>query len=155
AVEGVAAPTGDEQVRPAIVVVVADGNSVPVAAGKPGDPRGVGGVFERAVAPIVEEPVTTRGTGILAVTIPSLEGRGTGRERPAWATVDTDPAVAVVVEEAPPAAHQTGDLGEGGRAVVEREPEARSLSVVAELKPRRATCRRLIRGPARRIGPPS
>src|SRR6185437_15720153 len=57
AIERVGAPAGDEEVRVAIVVDVADGDAVAVAAGHPADPGGLRDVLERAIAPVAEEAV--------------------------------------------------------------------------------------------------
>ena len=57
AVEGIRPPSGDEQVGVAVVVDIADGDAVAVAAGEGGDPGGFGGVLECAIAAVVEEAV--------------------------------------------------------------------------------------------------
>ena len=67
-----------------------------VAAGEGGDPGGVGGVLEGAVAAIAEEAVAVGGPA------------RAGRERAALGGVDVEPAVAVVVEHRDPAAERLG-----------------------------------------------
>ena len=56
-VEGIGPPSGDEEVGAAVVVVVADGDPVPVAAGQRGQAGRGGGVLEPAVAAVAEEAV--------------------------------------------------------------------------------------------------
>ena len=89
AVEGVGPPAGDEQVGVAVVVVVADGDAVAVAPGQPAMPDALGDVLERAVAPVAEQAVAARRASC-----------GLGGNGPPWTTVDVEPAVAVVVEQA-------------------------------------------------------
>ena len=56
-VEGIGPPSGDEQVGAAVVVVVADGDPVAVAAGQRGQAGRGGDVLEPAVAAVAEEAV--------------------------------------------------------------------------------------------------
>ena len=60
-IEGVGAPAGDEDIGPAIVVVIAHGDPVPVTSGQFGQAGRRGGVLEPAVAAIAEEAVTEGG----------------------------------------------------------------------------------------------
>src|SRR5207253_430461 len=98
AIEGHAAPTGDEQIRPAIAVVVADGAAVAVKdrlveADLPGD------VAEFAVAKVLVEPVAPAldlhlfGTVVVAAA---------GHD-------DIEEAVAIIIDEADAAAERFED----------------------------------------------
>src|SRR5712671_5843095 len=55
--ESVATPAGAEDVRVAVVVVVADGHAVAISQRQGGDARAFGLVLEGAVAPVSEEPI--------------------------------------------------------------------------------------------------
>ncbi len=120
-VEGVGPPSGDEQVGPAVVVVVAHGDPVPVAAGQRGQAGRGGGVLEPAVAAVAEEAVTEGERGAVR--------RG---ERSPLNGVNVEPTIAVEVEERHAAAHGLGELAEVAAPVVEGEGEAPSLGVVGE-----------------------
>ena len=56
-IEGIGPPAGDEEVGTAVVIVVADGDAVAVAAGEARPGRSGGHVLEPAVAAVAEEPV--------------------------------------------------------------------------------------------------
>ena len=100
-VKGIGPPSGDEEVGPAVVVVVAHGDPVPVAARQRGQAGRGGGVLEPAVAAVAEEAVA-EGSGARA-----------GRERSALDGVDVEPSVAVEVEDGHAAAHGLGELAIG------------------------------------------
>src|SRR4051794_34146446 len=53
AIEGIRVPACDEEVRAAVVVVVADRDAVPIPAGHSGDPGAVGGVLEGPVPSVM------------------------------------------------------------------------------------------------------
>ena len=57
-VKGIGPPSRDEQIRAAVIVVVADGDPVPITAGQRGQAGRGGGVLEPAVAAVAEEAVT-------------------------------------------------------------------------------------------------
>src|SRR6185437_13834233 len=106
AIQCVGRPTGHEEVGPAIVVDVADGDPVPIAAGERGQAGGRGRVLEPAVATVAEEAVS--------------EGRTTGGGGK-WAAldrIDIEPAVAVEVDQAHASAHGFGHLAQFGWAVI-------------------------------------
>src|ERR1017187_7170019 len=54
AIECIGPPAGDEEVGPAVVVVIADGDSVAVTAGKRRNTGAFGDVFESTVSPVSE-----------------------------------------------------------------------------------------------------
>ena len=77
AIQRVRPPAGDEQVGAAVVVVVADGHPVAVAAAEPRDARRGRDVLERAVAAVAEQAVAfDRDRGWL----------GPGGNGPPWTT---------------------------------------------------------------------
>ena len=107
----------------AVVVVVADGDAVAVAAQPGGQSRPCRVTSsKRAVAAVAEQPVAASEAGRI--------GAGNG---PPWTSVDVEPAVAVVVEQADAAAHRLGKLTEPAtRPLSKTKAEAGSLGVVAE-----------------------
>ena len=120
-IEGVGPPAGDEEVGAAVVVVVAHGDAVAVAAGQRGQ-AGRGG----------RRPRTGRRRGCGRGGRRTAEGPARG-ERSPLDGVDVEPAVAVEVEDGHAAAHGLGELVEVAVPVVEGEDEA------AAARPRRRT----------------
>ena len=120
AIQGIGPPSGDEEVGPAVVVVVAHGDAVAVAAGQRGQAGGRGDVLEAAVAAIAEEAVAERWRAAARWEGASLEG------------VDVEPAVAVEVEDGHAAGHGLGELVLVAGAVVEAEHEAAGGGLVHE-----------------------
>src|SRR4051794_2616803 len=82
-IEGVGAPSGDEQVGMPVVVVIGDGDPMAVAAREPTDAGGGRGILERAVPAVAKEPVAI------------LAGTRVRREDAPLDDVDVEPAVAV------------------------------------------------------------
>ena len=97
-VQRVRPEAGDEEIGSSVVVHVADGGAVPVAAGHGGETRARGHVFKGAVALVAEQPVAVVGRV-------GPEGEGS-----ALHGVDVEPAVAVVIQQRDPAAHGLGEL---------------------------------------------
>ena len=63
-------PTRDEEIRPAVVVVVAHGHPVSVASGCPRDSCTLADIFKRAVPPIAEQAVARFSVPCPAGTLP-------------------------------------------------------------------------------------
>ncbi len=144
AIKGIRPPAGDEEVGPAVVVVVADGDSVAVAPAHRGDARPGGHVLERAVAPVAEQPVAV------------FRGLVWRRERPPLHDVDVEPAVAVEIEQPDAAAHgfrRRWVLGVAMTVVVHK-PQAGSLGVIDKSRAlsRQGTTRQVPLGPQSRKG---
>ena len=98
AIQGVRPPSGDEQIGMAVVVVVADRHAVAVSLGHLRQARGSGHILERPIAAISEQAVAKAPTGPIR---PGWEG--TTLEH-----IDVEPAVAVEIDQADPAAHVFG-----------------------------------------------
>jgi len=107
-VEPVAVHAGDENVLEAVVVVVADGDSV-VEAGA-GEARAFGDVFEVAVAVVLEEAVGVFRGGLLQRS----DVGAVGEE-------DVEMAVVVVVEDGHAAGHGLRRVALGGLGAIEPE----------------------------------
>ena len=104
-----------------VIIIVADGDSVPVAAGHGARSAAGGDVVECSVAPVAEEPVAE-----------GLAG-GKRRESPSLDEIHVEQPVAVVVEHAGTAAGHLGKLAIGSEPVVEDESgESRGAGVVLE-----------------------
>ncbi len=121
AIQGIAAPSGHEQVGMAVVVDVPHGDAVAVAPGKAGEARGRGGVLEGPVPPVAEQAVPL-GAGAVEI----------GREWPGLRQVDIEPAVSVVVEQSDAAGRGLGHVPGRGHAVIEREAQPGGLGVIQE-----------------------
>ena len=119
-VKGVGPPSRDEQIRKAVIVVVAHSNAETVTAGHLGQAGRGGGVLEPAVAAVAEKAVT-KGRVV----------RG-GRKRPPLNRIDVEPSIAVEVEKCHTTAHRLGELSEVGAPVIEGECETPPLGVLGE-----------------------
>ena len=95
AIECVRMPARDEQVGPAVVVVVADRDSVAVTPRKRGDAR----------ASVTSSNVPS--PRLRNKRSPSPPAESVGGKRPPLNGVDVEPAVAVVVEQADAPAHRS------------------------------------------------
>ena len=120
AIQGVGAEAGDEEVGPAVVIIVADRHSVAVATRHRGDLRGLADILEAAVAAVAEEAIAGRSPA------------ASRQERSALDAVHVEPAVAVVIEQPDPTRHRLGELAIRARIVVEDEAETGTLGVVGE-----------------------
>src|SRR5207249_3235191 len=85
------APVADEQIVPAVVVVIAGADALSPSC--PGNARGRGHVCERSIAVILEQPADRR----LARRPPRLKTRPVDEK-------DIQPAIVIVVEEGASAA---------------------------------------------------
>ena len=119
-IEGVGPPAGDEEVGPAVVVEVADGDAVAIAAGQRGQAGRDGDVLEPPVAAVAEEAVAERKTGRAEGETAPLNG------------VDVEPAIAVEIEQAHTAARWSRGAGGSAAPVIEREDQAAALGVIDE-----------------------
>ena len=121
AIERVRSPAGEEQVGVAVVV---DSRRRPR--------RGRSRAAARRCPTARSRPRTCRRPGCGRGGRRCSGDSGLGRELALPGRVDVEPAVAVVVEQADPAAHGLGDLVESLEPVVEREAQAGRLGVVDE-----------------------
>ena len=119
-IKGIRPPAGDEQIGTTVVIEVADGDTLAVTAGEPGQSGRVGHVYEAAVAPVAEESVVERSRTRRRRKLSPLNG------------VDVEPAVAIEVQECDTAAHGLWELTLGRAPVVESEDEAPRLSLFNE-----------------------
>src|SRR4051794_18780201 len=111
-IERIGPPPGDKEVGSAVVVVVAHGDAVAVAAGQRGQAGGRGDVLEAAVSTVSKEAVGERWREAARWERASLEG------------IDIQPTVAVEIEDRHSAGHGLGELVLVAGPVVEAEHEA-------------------------------
>ncbi len=123
AVQRITTPSGDEEIRMAVVVDVAYRHAMTVAPRECGEARRRGRVLECAIAPITKQPVSF-----------GLGGGEVGRKGTGLCQVNVEPAVAVVVEEPDPAGRGLGHVANVRDAVVEGETKARGLGIVDEAR---------------------
>ncbi len=121
-VEGIPAPAGHEEVRSAVVVEVAHGDTMPIAPCQGGDAGFFRDVLEGAVAAVPEQAVAAFG-GCLS-----------GGERAALDGVDVEPAVTVVVDQADAAAHGFGQALQGGCVAVVHEGETGRMGLIHKVR---------------------
>ena len=129
AVERIGHEPADEEIGPAVVVVVPHGHAMAVSLTPrdPGDAGFLGDVFKCAVAPVPKEPIAGgRWCG----------SRAAGRvgERSSLHAIDVEPAVAVEVDQAHSSRHRLGEQVLHGVAALELKAEAGRLGVVDEIR---------------------
>ena len=132
AIKGIRAPARDEEIGAAVVVKIADGNAVAVAARQLPDSSLLGHIVEGAVATVPEQSVA-RGP---------IEG--SRRKRTTLHDKHVEPAVAVIVQEADSAGRGLRELAPLRPAVVEHELQAGGARLVA--KQRNDQACKLVRG---------
>ena len=107
-----------------IVIVIADGGAVAVAAGERSQACDGRHVLECAVALVAEETVSLgrRGRRDLIGQVPTLNA------------IDVEPAVAVVIDQGDSAAHRFGETAQGRGVVLVDEPKPGDLCIVVKYR---------------------
>ncbi len=112
----------DEQIGPAVVVVIGAGHAEAISAANPRDPGALARILERPVSAVAEQAVAQLGPGRL----------GPGWEGSTLDEIDIEPAVAVIVEDGDAATDRLGDLVLRRLVVVVGEAEPGGVGIVAE-----------------------
>ncbi len=135
-VQRIGTPSRDKEVRPAVVIVVADAHSVAISPRQSADAGPLGHIFKAPPAAIAEKSIAWLRVGGRGLGIGGTKdhGRRGWRKRAPLNDVDIEPAVAVEVEEPHAATARFGKLVEPRGPVVEDEFQPGSAGIVPELR---------------------